>query len=58
MKAIGYSLLILVAACAWAAVAGASWSYDPEENNAVCTEPGDQSAVRVACDGAGGYIAV
>ncbi len=58
MKAIGYSLLILVAVCAWAPVAGASWSHDPEENNAVCTESGDQSAVRVVCDGDGGYIAV
>lgn len=59
MKAIGYSLLVLLAsALVWAPAAQAEWSYDAEVNNLVCAALGDQNAVQVVGDGAGGYIAV
>lgn len=59
MKAVGYWLLVvLVSAITWAPAAHASWSYDPEVNNLVCAELGDQSTVQVVSDGGGGNIAV
>ena len=50
--ATGMLALLLLAA----GPALASWSHDPILNDAVCTQAADQFGVRVAADGAGGWI--
>jgi hypothetical protein len=42
----------------FAGAAGATWSYDPLENNSVCTSAGDQLSAEAVSDGAGGAIVV